>query len=148
MLVRLALESEIEEVGSMLKANMEETRPDLPFVQSKFEASYYSYINHASPTVFVIEDKGEIVGLAAADILEYRAADGIFTTQEVLYVKPENRGSRAAVLLMKHLIEWSKMLGAKEIVGGNDNDFNSERTAKFLEHFKFKRVGFSMRREL
>jgi len=49
---------------------------------------------------------------------------------------------------MKQLIAWSEQLGAREIVGGNDNEFNSERTARFLEHFGFERVGYSMRRAM
>jgi hypothetical protein len=47
---------------------------------------------------------------------------------------------------MNELIRWSKMLGAVEITGGNDNSYKSERTAKFLKHFGFEQVGFFMRR--
>ena len=68
-----------------------------------------------------------------------------FTVQRVMFVRRGHRGSRAAVLLMKTFIAWSRRLGAREIIGGNDNEFNSERTAKFLEHFGFERVGFSLR---
>jgi GNAT superfamily N-acetyltransferase len=63
-----------------------------------------------------------------------------------LFVKPEKRGTRAATLLTRQLIEWAEIIGAQEIVGGNDNEFNSERTARFLEHFGFRRVGIAMRR--
>ena len=86
-----------------------------------------------------------MIGLTLSSINDYRAASGLFTTQEVLFVRPEKRGSRAAVLLMKNLIAWSRKVGAKEIVGGNDNEFNSERTAAFLGHFGFKRVGYAMK---
>jgi hypothetical protein len=47
---------------------------------------------------------------------------------------------------MKELVRWSKMLGANEITGGNDNSYKSERTSKFLSHFGFETVGFFMRR--
>lgn len=103
-------------------------------------------MEHAAPTIFVVEKDRAVIGFLLADMYSYRASKGIFVTQEVLFVRPEHRGTRAAVALMKHLIAWSKMLGAKEIIGGNDNDFQSERTARFLEHFGFERVGFAMRR--
>lgn len=124
------------------------TRPTLPFSDARCRQTFWDYLEVASPTIFVAEDKGEVCGMLVCDFYEYRAADGLFTVQEVLFVRPEKRGGRAAALLMKELISWSEMLGAREIIGGNDNEFNSDRTAKFLEHFGFKRVGHSMRRDL
>src|SRR5690625_3519231 len=147
MFVRLALESDMDAIIEMAAANMAETLPELEYSEDRVRDTVYSYLDTASPTFFVVEDSREVIGMLMADILEFRAADGLFTIQEVLYVKPEKRGSRASVILMKQLIEWSENLGAKEIIGGNDNGFNSERTARFLEHFGFQRVGFSMRRE-
>lgn len=148
MFVRLALESDEDVVVEMARANIEETRSELSFNEEKCRASFASYLLTASPTVFVVEHKREVVGFMLAEIMEYRAADGLFTIQEVMFVHPDKRGTRASVLLMKHLIAWSEQLGALEVVGGNDNGFNSERTARFLEHFGFERVGFSMRRVL
>lgn len=148
MFVRLALDTDEDVVVEMARANIEETRPEITFNEEKCRASFLSYLLTASPTVFVVEHKREVVGFLLAEIMEYRAADGLFTTQEVMFVRPDKRGTRASVLLMKQLIAWSEQLGAIEIVGGNDNGFNSERTARFLEHFGFERVGFSMRRML
>jgi GNAT superfamily N-acetyltransferase len=146
MLVRLALETDVDAVVEMARSNMEATRPTLTFDEARCRATFRQYLETASPTIFVVEHRREVVGFLLAEILAYRAATGIFTTQEVLFVRPEHRGTRAAVLLMKHFVAWSDRLGAAEIIGGNDNEFNSERTAKFLEHFGFKRVGFAMRR--
>jgi L-amino acid N-acyltransferase YncA len=76
----------------------------------------------------------------------YAFTSGIFTVQEVLYVKPGSRGTRAAAQLMAEFVRWSDMLHARESFGGNSNGFNSERTARFLEHFGFRKVGYSMKR--
>lgn len=146
MLVRLALESDIDAIVEMARMNIEETCPEIGFDEAVCRETCYGYLEHASPTMFVAERDRRVVGLLVAEMHAYRASAGLFTTQEVLFVRPEHRGTRAAVALMKHLITWSKMLGAKEIIGGNDNDFQSERTARFLEHFGFERVGFAMRR--
>lgn len=148
MYVRLALEEDFPAIVEMARLNIEETRSDLAFDEHLAWETCYSYLDSAEPTIFVCEDKGQVIGLTLSSINAYRAAAGLFTTQEVLFVRPEKRGTRAAVLLMKNLIDWSKQLGAKEIIGGNDNEFNSDRTAAFLEHFGFRRVGYAMKRVL
>ncbi len=146
MHVRLALEGDEDAIVAMARTNMEQTRPTLTFNEGRCRATIQNYFDQANPTIFVAEDKGEVVGFLVCNFYEYHAADGLYATQEVLFVRPDKRGTRAAALLMKELIAWSKTLGALELVGGNDNEFNSDRTARFLEHFGFKRVGYSMRR--
>lgn len=147
MEVRFAKVQDMDDIVEMSRENAK-TRPGLVFNEVRTRATVVDYLEKASPSMWVCEDKGEVIGLLVADFYVYRAFDGLFTTQEVLFVKPEKRGSRAATLLMRELISWSKMLGAKEIIGGNDNEDNSERTAKFLGHFGFRKVGYAMRMEL
>ncbi len=146
MFARLALEEDFDEIVEMSRMNAAETRASLAFNEDKCRQTLYNYTDSASPTVWVCEDKRKIAGFFVGEMHDYRAFDGLFTTQEVMFVKPAYRGTRAAVLLMKNFIAWSEMLGALECIGGNDNEFNSERTAKFLEHFGFKKVGYAMRR--
>lgn len=148
MFVRLALEEDFDAIVEMARMNIAETRPGMVFNEERCRRTLRSYIDRASPTFYVVEEHRKVIAFLTCDFYEYRAADGLFTTQEVLFTLPERRGSRAAAILMKQLIAWSEQLGAREIVGGNDNEFNSERTARFLEHFGFERVGFSMRRTM
>lgn len=146
MYVRLALERDIEAIVELSRMNCEISTPHLTFSADKVRETCRRYLDHASPTIFVVEDDGEVTALLAATINEYRHAYGLYTTQEVLFVRPDKHGTRAAVILTRELIRWSKMLGATEITGGNDNKFKTERTAKFLAHFGFEQVGFFMRR--
>ncbi|MFY7925564.1 MAG: GNAT family N-acetyltransferase [Aquidulcibacter sp.] len=148
MLIRLALEEDFPAIVEMARANIEETRPEIGFDEHLAYETCYAYLDTASPTIFVAERNREVVGFLLADMYSYRASPGIHTMQEVLFVAPAHRGTRAAVMLMKHFIAWSIGLGAKEIIGGNDNSFQSDRTARFLEHFGFERVGHAMRRKL
>lgn len=147
MIVRLALERDTEAIVEMARINMA-TRPTLAFDEGRCRKTIRSYLDHASPTIFVAESKGEVVGMLVCDFYEHRAARGLFAVQEVLFVLPEKRGTRAAAMLMRELLIWAKTIGANEIVGGNDNEFNSERTARFLSRFGFKAVGYAMRREV
>lgn len=144
MLVRLALEADIDEIVEMGRANAEETKQRDVFSEFRAREVCYQYLDTADPTIFVCEKDRAVIGFLIAGFASYDHRDGFFTTQRVLYVKPENRGTRAAVLLIKHLIDWSKRIGAAEVLGGNDNGFQSERTAKFLSHFGFENVGYAM----
>lgn len=147
MKVRFAEERDIDEMVEMARDNAK-TRPNLTFNEVRTRASIVEYLMTAQPTMWVAEKDDVLYGLLVADFYVYRYFDGLFTTQEVLYVKPEKRGTRAATLLMRELIAWSNRLGAREIVGGNDNEYNSDRTARFLSHFGFRNVGHAMRLEL
>jgi GNAT superfamily N-acetyltransferase len=144
MYVRLALETEADEVVEMARMNVAETLPNDVFEEHHAYSRFYSYIDTASPTIFVCVDKGKLIGFLLTDTCDFDHKSGFFTVQRVLFVRPEHRGTRAAVLLMKTLIAWSKMLGASEIRGGSDNSFKVDRTAGFLEHFGFEKVGWNM----
>ena len=146
MFVRLGLEEDVDAIVSLARMNCELSTPHLTFSEEKVRETYRGYLEELTSTIFVVEDKREVIAFLCATMSEYRHAYGLYTTQEVLFVRPDKRGTRAAVILTKELIRWSAMLNAIEITGGNDNKFNSERTAKFLEHFGFEQVGFFMRR--
>jgi L-amino acid N-acyltransferase YncA len=148
MLVRLAHEADLPDIVEMARLNMAETRPELPFSEEVCRDTFAQYLATAAPTIWVVEQQRRPIGFMLAEIRGFRASSGFSTAQEVLFVRPDKRGTRAAVLLMKNFLAWSVRLGAVEINGGNDNDFNSERTARFLEHFGFRRVGFAMRRDI
>lgn len=146
MKVHLAYETDLTAMVEMARMNIEETRPELGFDEAKAIETFYRYIDTANPTIWVAEGQSGVVGFLVATLSDNFASAGQTVHQSVLYVKPANRGSRAATLLMKELISWSEMLGVREIIGGNDNSHNSERTAKFLAHFGFEKVGYAMRR--
>ncbi len=148
MFVRLALESDFDAIVEMGRQNCEETcQPDV-FSSRRARERLAEYLATANPTFFVCEENREPIGFLMAYVVNYDHKDGFFTTQRVLFVRSERRGTRAAVLLMKELIRWSEMLGADAVEGGNDNGFQSERTAAFLGHFGFKNVGFAMRKDI
>lgn len=144
MFVRLALESDFDEIVEMGRHNAETTKPLDSYSEEIVRETLQQYLDSADPTVFVCEKNRKLIGflLAAFGTYEYRA--GFYVVQKIMYVKPEYRGTRAAVLLMKHLVDWARRIGAVEITGGNDNAFNSERTAGFLGHFGFQKVGYAM----
>jgi GNAT superfamily N-acetyltransferase len=141
MFVRLALDTEEDDFVRMSVANLEETMPGEPYNEAVIRNSFQKYLSRANPTIWFVEHERKPIAFMAAYMCAFDYRDGLYTTQRVIYVLPENRGTRAAVLLVKELIRWSEALGAAKIDGGNDNSFQSDRTAGFLEHFGFKRIG-------
>lgn len=148
MLVRLAIDTERDTVVDLCVAAVEESVRDIAPERACIEATFQAYLASADPTFFVVEQKRDIVGFLMATIGGYTYASGIYTTQQVMYVRPDKRGTRAATLLIRHLEDWSRHLGAREITGGNNNGLYTERTARFLEKQGFERTGVFMRKPL
>ena len=146
--VRLATERDFDAIVELSRQNCEETKQGDVFSPRRVREILAQYLETANPTIFVVDDKREVIGFLVATMNLFDHRDGFFTCQKVLFVTARKRGSRAAILLMKELLRWSEDLGAAEVIGGNDNSFNSERTAGFLEHFGFRRVGFAMSKRL
>lgn len=144
MSVRLAEERDFQTILEMGRHNAETTKPGEPYEDDRVRGTFDSFLETADPTFFVEERDGVVRGFLIAGWGDYEYRSGFYTVQRVLYVAPEHRGTRAAVSLMKHLIEWSRNMNAVEVMGGNDNGFQSDRTADFLGHFGFKKVGYTM----
>ena len=144
MFVRLAIESDEDAYIELARQAVMESARHIGFNPDKVRLTFKSYIAKAHPTIFVAEHRRELVGFLNATMSEYTFADGLYTTQEVIFVRPDKRGTRAAVLLAREFVRWSDRLGALENTGGNDNGLLSENTARLLEHVGFVRCGIFM----
>lgn len=148
MYVRLGLKSDEDAVIEMARSACAEGITGKQFSEEVARATYAQYLATANPTIFVVESAGQVVGVLMASISEYWFASGHFASQELLFVKPERRGSRAAALLLSHLVAWSKSLEAREITGGADNGLHNDIATRTIERFGFQRVGHFLKRDL
>lgn len=147
MKVRLALPSDEDEFTALAIQAHEESYPHLPVSEAKIRGTFARYLDTAHPTLTVaVHDDGSLVGFCSQTISEYPSADGLYTTLEVTFIRPDRRGTRAAALLIRWFTDWSDRIGALESTGGNDNQLRSETTAKLLSRFGFEQVGFFLRR--
>lgn len=146
MIVRLAREYDEDTLVAMARMCAAEGMPHIEFVEKRVRETFRRYLKTANPTFFFAEQDGKIAGFLQAAICGYDFADGIYTAQDVLFVRPDKRGSRAAALLIREFVLWSDQLGALENRGGNDNGLTSRRTARFLSKFGFAEVGYFVRR--
>lgn len=146
MFARLAIEDDLDVYIDLVQAAASESAPGFAFDAEKVRDHFGQYIRAAHPTIFVVEQNRAPIAFMHATINDYFFTSGVFTTQEILYVHPDKRGTRAAALLLRAFVDWSDQLGALESTGGNDNALTSDRTRKLLSRFGFETVGFFMRR--
>jgi GNAT superfamily N-acetyltransferase len=59
------------------------------------------------------------------------------------WVKPNARGSAAAVMLLFEFERWAKTQGAKKLMVGQSTALDIERTTKFYKHCGFRVIGFN-----
>lgn len=73
--------------------------------------------NHTK-VMFVAEKDGQVVGMLAACLIATWFGSDVAASEELFFVHPEHRGSRAALVLMKSFCEWAKDAGAKHLRAG------------------------------
>ena len=137
-----------EGVLALARMQVEET---LPHMASKFcEERVRSVFRHAQvsgdPTIFVVEDKGVLIGYLVAKVWPYLFTATVHVAQEVVYIRPDKRGSRAAASLFGLYSKWAAATKADEAFAGISNGLHPERTARFMKKFGFEVVGVSLRR--
>ena len=144
MSARLATEADRVEFLRLGRSHAAEFVADLGFDDEIAGQTFQAYIDTAEPTIFVVGDSGRLSGYLLAHIHGYSFTSGVFVSQELIYVVPDKRGTRAAARLIRAFIQWGEALNAKQIFFGISNNFQPERTARLFEHFGAQRVGFNL----
>lgn len=146
MFCRLVMSYDQAAILSLAEMQVKETLPHITFDLEVTRQTFWESVDRADPTIFVVEDKGEVIGYLMALMRPYAMARGVFASQEVIYVRPCNRGSRAAALLIKGFLAWADIIGAREVYMGIANGYQPDRTARLFEHFGFALVGHHLRK--
>lgn len=93
---------------------------------------------------FVAELDGQRIGMIAGAVTEHFFTEDKFATDFVVYVKPEHRGSSAAVRLIKAFEEWATEQGVKEICLGVSTEVDPERTVCLYERLGYRMSSYSL----
>lgn len=144
-LVRLAAEADFSALSELVRLHCEASSPPLAFSMENTRSTFDDYLATATPSIFVVERDRKVVAAAAATIEGYPYADGIFTSLALLVEHPDEPQGSEAELLIDHLVEWSRRLGAIEIVGLEDH--RATRAAN-LRRAGFRSSGSLLRMEL
>lgn len=89
---------------------------------------------------------GVLLGAKVEEHPVYRRT-GI-TVEQLWYVVPESRGSKAAIKLVEAFEEWSRKIGVKRCVMSHFINPVGERVAKYYERSNFKKLEESWVKEL
>lgn len=147
MIVRLAQAKDEAAILELAEMQVRETLPHLTFSPEITRATFRRSLTEIDPTIFVAEQDGVVIGHLLALICPYAMASGFFTSQEVVYVRPDRRGTRAAAELVRAFNEWSDHLNANEVFMGVANGRKIDRFIAFIQRlFGFDIVGVSLRR--
>ncbi len=90
-------------------------------------------------------DQGVAAGMIAGSVTPYFFSQGSVASDFVWYVKPEYRGSRAAIKLLKAFKSWATEKGALQLYMGVTTNVSAERTGEMLKRFGFEHVGGNYR---
>ena len=114
----------------------------LPFDREKVRA----FLRHiaANPRhycAFVVEHEGRLVGLLVGQVMEYFFCRELLCDDILLFVERDQRGSLAALALVRAYLEWSRSKGAREARVAVSTGIDIDRTGAFLQRLGFRRVG-------
>lgn len=145
MRVRLATEGDTDALLSLAGMQVAETLPHLPFDHKIAAKTLRRILRGDGEILWVAENAGQIVGFLWATMNGYSFCTGVFISQEVIYVCPDKRGTRAAVQLLHEYISWGRIVGATEILFGISNGKHPDRAAKLFAHIGAEKVGYHFR---
>ena len=145
MHVRLAVKEDMDAILSMAEMQVAETHPHLPFDRSIAEASFHEGISSGDLLTVAVTAGGEVAGFLGGRLHGYSFCAGVFVNLDILYVKPDKRGTRAAAELLLDYLRWGKIVGAREIYLGVDNPVKADQAARLYERLGAVRVGYQHR---
>lgn len=87
----------------------------------------------------VAEDAGELIGMFMGVAQEQYFGDDLQTTDLLLYVKPEARGGRAMLKLVRAYEAWAESLGATDVILGVSTGVLAKQTVHIYE-----KLGYTM----
>jgi GNAT superfamily N-acetyltransferase len=101
------------------------------------------------PEIFLnlIAEDGGPIGMLTAVAGPYSFSPEIRTSSDVLFVLPEKRGGRTAILLVKRFNEWSDSIGAVSATMSVATGITPERTGRFFEMMGFRPMEMIYRRD-
>ena len=91
--------------------------------------------------VYVVEHDKHLIGLLVAQVMEYFFCRELLCDDLLLFVERDQRGSAAALALVRAYLDWSRQMGAREARIAISTGIDIDKTGAFLERLGFARVG-------
>lgn len=120
---------------------------DRPYVTEK-AAEHFAYLICGGGVIFLVEQDDQIVGGFVGRIGGDWFNNTKIAFDDVMYVKPEYRRTRAAYVLIQSFIGWAVGMGADRIQCGTTTGVESRACIRLYEHFGFTQYGTVLDLEL
>lgn len=118
------------------------------FAPEKLEALARSLFGTATTEgeggAFVAEKDGKVIGMLIGFVREQWFSYDKLASDYTFYVRPEHRGSMAAVRLIKAFEAWAISKGAVDILPGVSTMIASERARDLYLALGYEHYGYSM----
>jgi hypothetical protein len=142
---RLITPADRERVSELARQHQMESAPHLTFDPERMNATVTRALYKRNLIIFVAEDDDGVIGYLAAVKEPYAACSGFYIEQQLFYVEPRKRGSRAAAKLFAGFVRWAELQQAEEIFA---NIWDRKGGARWLKRFGFEPAGQQMRRRV
>lgn len=148
--IRFAIEKDIPELISLGRDIYQESQQKgLGFSEIRLKNQLKACLqpNSKNYCVFVAERNGRIIGVFWGHIDQHFFSEALVATEYMFYVKPDFRGTSAALRLMHAYKTWAKNRKAQEIMICMTIGVEPGKFDKFVQKLGFKYVGgnYSMR---
>lgn len=140
---RLLEERDRAALQALGRAHAAETSPHLTFDPARCDSLIDRALRNGNPGIFVAEDGDEVIGYLVAVREAYAACSGVYVEQQLLFVRPDKRGTRAAAKLFAGFIRWAELQQAEEVFA---SIWGRPAGARWIRGFGFEPAGLQMRR--
>lgn len=121
----------------------------LPFSERKVLDMFARALALPEETFFwVVERDGVLVGSMYGVVVGYFGCEGTMATEKWVHALPQHRGGGAATSLVKQFIRWAHERGVREVAISPSTGIQTERTARWLEHLGFDRIGVTLKKRI
>lgn len=121
---------------------------DKGFDEAKLRQMFDNMLGREDHGFFVCEDGGgRLIGMALGFLVPYFFSAELYAADLVIYVAPENRGSSAALRLVKSFEDWAFGNGAREVVLGVSTGINTAQAVCVYEKLGYKMVAHSLTKQ-
>ncbi|MNR85218.1 Acetyltransferase (GNAT) family protein [compost metagenome] len=118
-----------------------------PYMADK-AAEHFTQLINGGGVIFIVEQDQEIMGGFAGRVSGDWFNNTKIAFDDVMYVKPEFRKTRAAYVLIQTFIGWAAAMGVNRIQCGTTTGVESRACIRLYEHFGFTQYGTVLDMEL
>lgn len=140
--VRHAVESDRLQIFRLSVYMHQETDfKNFQFSPEKAVNNIGAWIHGGNERFLLVAERGQgVVGMLFAALKRPWFGDDLMASEEVFYVHPDHRGSRAAYLLMREFRKTAEALGARHLRAGVATG-SSPAAERLYQHFGMRYVG-------